>query len=105
MKWFVILLWLTAIFYGHYRGRVRASWQKVFLDHSAVLAPINALMVLFSKAPTTPYVSLNELPELQILQDNWQVFRDEALHLSELQRIKAPDKHDDIGFNSFFKYL
>jgi beta-hydroxylase len=61
-------------------------------------------MVLCSKVTTRPYVPLNELPELQQLQDNWQVFRDEALHLSELQRIKAPDKHDDIGFNSFFKY-
>ena len=69
-----------------------------------MLAPLNALMVLTSKVTTKPFVPLNELPELQQLQDNWQVFRDEALHLSELQRIKAPDKHDDIGLNSFFKY-
>jgi len=104
MKWLIVATWLSAILFGHYRGRVRASWQKVFLDHSALLAPLNALMVLTSKVTTKPFVPLNELPELQQLQDNWQVFRDEALHLSELQRIKAPDKHDDIGFNSFFKY-
>ena len=104
MKWLIVGTWLSAILFGHYRGQVRAAWQKVFLDHSALLAPLNALMVLCSKVPTTPYVPLSELPELQTLQDNWQVFREEALHLSELQRIKAPDKHDDIGFNSFFKY-
>ena len=104
MKWLIVATWLSAILFGHYRGRVRASWQKVFLDHSALLAPLNALMVLTSQVTTKPFVPLNELPELQQLQDNWEVFRDEALHLSELQRIKAPDKHDDIGFNSFFKY-
>lgn len=104
MKWLIVATWVSAILFGHYRGRVRAHWQKVFLDHSALLAPLNALMVLCSKVTTRPYVPLHELPELQQLQDNWQVFRDEAMHLSELQRIKAPDKHDDIGFNSFFKY-
>ena len=103
MKWLIVATWLSAILFGHYRGRVRVHWQKVFLDHSALLAPLNALMVLCSKVTTRPYVPLNELPELQQLQDNWQVFRDEALHLSELQLIKAPDKDDDIGFNSFFK--
>ena len=69
MKWLIVGTWLSAILFGHYRGQVRAAWQKVFLDHSALLAPLNALMVLCSKVPTTPYVPLSELPELQTLQD------------------------------------
>jgi beta-hydroxylase len=104
MKWLIPGLWLASILYGHYRGRVRLAWSRVFLDHSVLLAPVNAFMVLASRAPTTPYVSPREIPELQVLQDNWEVIRDEALQMAELRRIKAAERHDDIGFNSFFKY-
>jgi beta-hydroxylase len=74
------------------------------LDHSIILAPINALMVLNSRVPTTPYIPNDTMPELKLLEDNWEVIRDEALHLNHLQQIKAPELHNDIGFNSFFKY-
>jgi beta-hydroxylase len=104
MKWAIFGLWLAAILYNHYRSRVRAPWPRVFFDHSVLFAPINAFMVLVSRVPTTPYLSPCKIPQLQILQDNWQIIRDEALHLTELQRIKAAEQHNDIGFNSFFKY-
>ena len=104
MKWLIPGLWLASILYGHYRGRVRLPWSRVFLDHSVLLAPVNAFMVLASRVPTTPYVSTREMPELQVLQDNWELIRDEALQMAELRRIKAAERHDDIGFNSFFKY-
>lgn len=61
-------------------------------------------MVLCSRVPTTPYLTSREIPELQVLDDNWEMIRDEALKMAELQRIRAAEKHDDIGFNSFFKY-
>ncbi|HTK00369.1 MAG TPA: lipid A hydroxylase LpxO [Bordetella sp.] len=104
MKWLIPGLWLVSILYGHYRGRVRLAWSRVFLDHSVLLAPVNAFMVLASRVPTTPYVSTREIPELQVLQDNWEIIRDEALQMAEMRRIKAAERHDDIGFNSFFKY-
>lgn len=104
MKWLIPGLWLAAILYGHFRGKVRLPWSRVFLDHSVLLAPVNAFMVLASRVPTTPYVSTREIPELQALEDNWETIRDEAVHMAELRRIKAAEHHDDIGFNSFFKY-
>jgi beta-hydroxylase len=104
MKWLIPGLWLVSILYGHYRGRVRLAWSRVFLDHSVLLAPVNAFMVLASRVPTTPYISTREIPELQVLQDNWEIIRDEALQMAEMRRIKAAERHDDIGFNSFFKY-
>lgn len=61
-------------------------------------------MVLCSRVPTTPYLPSREIPELQVLNDNWETIRDEALKMAELRHIKAAEKHDDIGFNSFFKY-
>ncbi len=104
MKWLILFTWLGAVLFAHFRGQVRLPLRRQLLDHSVLLAPINALMVLNSKAPTTPYVPLSRLPELNVLQENWEVIRDEALNLAQQQAIKAPDKHDDIGFNSFFKY-
>jgi beta-hydroxylase len=104
MKWLIPGLWVASILFAHFRGRVRLRLSRQFLDHSALLAPVNAFMVLASRVPTTPYLPTAELPELKALDDNWQTIRDEALAMAEQSRIKAAEKHDDIGFNSFFKY-
>lgn len=104
MKWILLFLWVSSILFSHFRGRVRLPLSRLFLDHSVIFAPINAVMIFFSKVPTTPYVSVSEFPELKVLEDNWQIFREEALNLSRMQRIKASENHDDIGFGSFFQY-
>jgi beta-hydroxylase len=104
MKWVIVGIWLASILFAHFRGRVRLPLARQFLDHSVLLAPINAFMILCSRVPTTPYVATSHLPELQVLQDNWETIRDEALNMQRLRHIKAAEKHDDIGFNSFFKY-
>lgn len=103
MKWIIPGIWLAAILFAHFRGRVRFPLHKQLLDHSILLAPVNAFMVLFSKVPTTPYLDEKYLPALKKLDDNWEVIRDEALAMAEMRHIKAAQKHDDIGFNSFFK--
>ncbi|OWT56265.1 aspartyl/asparaginyl beta-hydroxylase domain-containing protein [Candidimonas nitroreducens] len=104
MKWLLAAIWILAILFIHFRGKMRLPLRRQFLDHSILLAPINALMVLASRVPTTPYIASDTLPGLAALDANWRVIRDEALNLSRLQHIKAAEKHDDIGFNSFFKY-
>jgi beta-hydroxylase len=43
------------------------------------------------------------VPELSVLRDNWQTIREEALHLFAQGQIKAADKYNDWGFNSFFR--
>jgi beta-hydroxylase len=104
MKWLLLVGWLSAILFVHFRGKVRLPLARQLLDHSVLLAPINALLVLNSKVPTTPYLSIDQIPELKLLEDHWETIRDEAIHLASLQAIKAPELHNDLGFNSFFKY-
>ncbi|MCD0502070.1 lipid A hydroxylase LpxO [Bordetella petrii] len=104
MKWLIPGIWLASILFAHFRGRVRLRLSRQFLDHSALLAPVNAFMVLCSRAPTTAYLPAREIPELKVLDEHWETIRDEALKMAELRRIKAAEHHDDIGFNSFFKY-
>ncbi|MGB1271137.1 MAG: aspartyl/asparaginyl beta-hydroxylase domain-containing protein, partial [Endozoicomonas sp.] len=48
-------------------------------------------------------MNTSHFPELKALRDNWQVIRSEAITLHEQSHIKASDRLDDIGFNSFFK--
>ena len=104
MKWLIPGIWLAAILFAHFRGRVKLPLGRQLLDHSVLLAPINAFMVLSSRVPSTPYLTTSEIAELKVLDDNWETIRDEALQMAEMRRIKAADSHNDIGFNSFFKY-
>lgn len=46
---------------------------------------------------------MGDFKGLKLLTDNWQTIRDEALALDNLEKIKAAEKNDDAGFNSFFK--
>ena len=99
----VLYVFIASALFIHYRGRVRHPFGRQLTDHSTVLAPYNAIMYAFSGVPNTPYQKLSDFPELQPLVDQWQVIRDEAAQLQQGGAIKAADKHNDAGFNSFFK--
>jgi len=103
MKWTVLSLYLLAIFHVHFRGKVRLPLTRQLFDHSSFVAPLNMFMHAFSRVPSTPYLSAADFRELRVLEANWQMIRDEALELLALQKIKAAEKNDDAGFNSFFK--
>jgi beta-hydroxylase len=61
-------------------------------------------MYLFSAVPPKPILDVRQFPELGKLRENWQTIRDEALALSDEGYIRAALDHNDLGFNSFFKY-
>jgi beta-hydroxylase len=60
-------------------------------------------MYMFSAVPNQPILPKDTLPELKLLRDNWQTMREEALVLFAQGQIKAADKYNDWGFNSFFR--
>lgn len=103
IKWGLITLWIASIAYVYFRGRVRVSFLRTVLDHSAVLAPVNVFMYLFSAVPARPYIPTDHLAGLRTLDDNWEVIRDEARRLHDAQQIRSAEKNDDAAFNSFFK--
>ena len=45
MKWLIPGIWLAAILFAHFRGRVKLPLGRQLLDHSVLLAPVNAFMV------------------------------------------------------------
>ncbi|PIJ49978.1 aspartyl beta-hydroxylase [Erwinia sp. OLTSP20] len=103
MKYVILFIYIVSVFYVHRRGSVRYGFWRQLSDHSTFVAPLNCFMYLFSRIPTTPYLSTEQFPELKVLQENWQKIRDEGDALQKLQQIKTSDKYNDAGFNSFFK--
>ncbi|MEJ5064737.1 lipid A hydroxylase LpxO [Erwinia sp. MYb375] len=103
MKYFILLMWIITVLYVHWRGKVRYGFWRQLADHSTFVAPLNCFMYLFSRIPTTPFLSPHHFPELAELRDNWQSIRDEGEALLASEQVKASDRYNDAGFNSFFK--
>lgn len=103
IKILVLATYVLSIAYTHFRGQVRLSMLRQLTDHSSLMAPINAIMYLFSSVPKTPFLDVATFPELALLRDNWQTIRDEAHALYHEGHIAASTHYDDIGFNSFFR--
>jgi beta-hydroxylase len=100
----LIVYWFAATaLMVHFRGRERFRFTRQLTDHSTLLAPYNVLMYWFSALPNQPVLPTASVPELAKLRENWQIIRDEALALSDQGQIKAADKYNDFGFNSFFR--
>ena len=103
IKWIILAIFILSALYIQQRGKVRHSFYRQFFDHSTILAPINYLMYIFSKVPNQPYIDTQYFKDLKVLDENWEMIRDEAKALYEQGGIKASSKYDDLGFNSFFK--
>ncbi len=101
----MLLLYVLAICgtVVHYRGQVRFRPLRQLTSFTTLLSPVNVFMYLFSAVPNKPYLDPALFPQLKLLQDNWQVFRDEAKALHEHGEVRASEKLDDVGFNSFFR--
>jgi beta-hydroxylase len=102
-QFLVVWAFLGSAMAVHFRGKVRLGFWRQVSDHSTIMAPYNVLMYLFSAVPNRPILQQESLPELTLLRDNWQVIREEALALFAQGQIKAADKYNDWGFNSFFR--
>jgi beta-hydroxylase len=103
MKWTIVAIYVISIFHIHFRGKVRLPFMRQLFDHSSFVAPLNVFMHLFSRVPSTPYLSSADFHDLRPLEQHWQEIRDEALKLRDMQKIRAAGNNDDAGFNSFFK--
>lgn len=103
MKYAIFLLCIVPGVYVHLRGQVRLRPWRQLTDHSTFLAPLNVLLYACSRVDARPYAPVELFPELAPLASQWRTIRAEALALREAQRIRASDRYDDVGFNSFFR--
>lgn len=103
LRHFIFLVFLSSGLYVYFRGKVRFGLVRSLTDYVVLLAPINTMVYLFSKVDRTPYLSIDQFPEIKPLKDHWQLIREEALSLNEGGQIAAATGYNDIGFNSFFR--
>ncbi len=101
---FILLIYVISVLQMHYRGSVRFPAHRQLLTHTNYMAPYNLLMDCFSKLPNKPLLDCNDIQGLDVLRNNWEIIRNEAVALSDQGAIKRSEKLDDAGFNSFFKF-
>jgi beta-hydroxylase len=102
IRHWILLAFISSALFIHYRGRDRFELKRA-LDFTVLLAPLNALLVLFSRVPRRAFIDPARFPELRPLEENWQVIRDEAMRLKNAGAIRAATGYNDIGFNSMFR--
>ena len=102
----VLLSFVASGLYVHFRGKIRFEAKRM-LDFTILLAPINALMYLFSRTPSTPYLdpaSFAQLPAPAQEDHSWAMLqamisaaradghmdeRERSLVEAELHRLEA----------------
>ncbi len=93
-------LYIFCIYFVRQRSATNFSMTRQLSDFSTFMVPFNLPAYFLSKLPTSATVEPKLVPELQILQDNWEVIRDEALALWEKGHI---DVGEDLPGSSFYK--
>lgn len=94
-----------------YRGEARFDSLTEYLRKGwPLFAPLNCLLYSFTqKRAAKPIMNMSEFRELDAIQQNWQVIRDEAMQLFQqgtFQKTNSPESaaYYDIGFRTFYKY-
>lgn len=93
-------LYVFCIVFVRRRSASNFTLTRQLTDFSTFMVPFNLPAYFLSKLPTTATVDPKLVPELQILADNWEVIRDEALALWEHGHI---DVGEDLPGSSFYK--
>ena len=108
----IALFSLGSIAYAYaYRGQARwDSFGEYIRKGWPIFTPFNCLLYLFTAPKARPAImDMALFPELQELEDNWQMIRKEALELMAdggFDQIadKGSASYYDIGFRTFYKY-
>ncbi len=99
----IFFVFVASAVYVYFRGKVRFGVVRSLTDYQVLLAPVNTLLYLFSKVKPSAFISVSQFPTIKVIQDSWEMIRQEALSLQEGGSIAAATGYNDIGFNSFFE--
>ncbi len=93
-------IYLASIIFIRTRNRESFPLIRQLSDFSTFMVPFNIPAYLFSKVPLTHYIESEHFAATKILNENWEIIRDEALSLYESGYIA---KKDDLPASSFYK--
>lgn len=95
-----LLIYVGCIVFIRIRNAEPFGLKRQLTDFSTFMVPFNIPAYLLSRVPNTPQIDKSHLPELKLLEDNWETIRDEALALYQGGNITAKD---DLPASSFYK--
>lgn len=95
-----LLIYVGCIVFIRIRNAEPFGLKRQLTDFSTFMVPFNIPAYLLSKVPNTAQIDKSYLPEVQLLEDNWETIRDEALALYTGGNITAKD---DLPASSFYK--
>lgn len=96
----ILLIYVFSIVFLRMRNADPFSLKRQLSDFSTFVVPLNIPAYLLSKVPTTAYVDPKLFPQLKIIEENWEVIRDEALALYQNGHIAIKN---DLPASSFYK--
>ncbi len=108
----IVLFCVGSMGYAYaFRGQARWTGFGEYVRKGwPLFTPFNCLLYLFTKPKARPAImDMDQFPELSLVQENWEVIRDEALALNAdggFDKIGDKDSASfyDIGFRTFYKY-
>ena len=100
-----IILTLVVVYVGsialvRIRNKDKFPFVRQLSDFSTFMVIFNLPSYLLSKIPMRPFVDTAHYPELKILEDNWEVIRDEAQALYDNGYVTVGE---DMPASSFYK--
>lgn len=96
----VFTVYAASFVFVRLRNRVHLPFGRQLTDFSTFMVPFNLPAYLFSRVSTRARLSATAFPQLKVLQDNWEVIREEALALYGGGYIAVKD---DLPGSSFYK--
>jgi beta-hydroxylase len=96
----LLMVYVGSIVFIRLRNRATFDLGRQLTDFSTFMVPFNIPAYLFSRVPTSARLSRDAFPETRILEENWEVIRDEALALYGQGHIAVKN---DLPASSFYK--
>jgi len=99
-----IIVFLTvytlSVIFVRSRNNQHFSLRRQITDFGTFMVPFNLPAYWLSKIPVRSHYNVEQFPELKVIEDNWEVIRDEALALYDKGYITVKD---DLPASSFYK--
>jgi len=96
----IVSIYVASIVFVRLRNKESFDLKRQLSDFSTFMVPFNIPAYLLSKIPTTAFLDKSHFSGLDVLEDNWEDIRDEAMVLYEEGHIAIKD---DLPASSFYK--
>lgn len=96
----IFMLYISSYAFIRIRNKDKFSRVRQLSDFSTFMVIFNVPAYLLSLVPIRPFIEGKYYPELDLIEENWEVIRDEALALYASGHV---DVGDDLPASSFYK--